>query len=184
MLVAAAIWFVQFRVGEELGRSWEEDPSDNDEECKRGGGLRGTCWANVDPGGSPLPNLRFDPRVRARQPFFQRNARLPTEYLPETCIVGVSAADSLGPGPVLLDDAGAGDRSYHVSKLVDRHQAVLAQIQRLGVVRVHQSIHALHTIVDVAERPSLLSVSPDLDLWIAGELGDGHLAADRGWGFF
>ena len=46
------------------------------------------------------------------------------------------------------------------------------------VARVHEAKQALDAVVDIAERPGLLAVAPDLDrpAW----LGHGHLAAQRG----
>ena len=51
-----------------------------------------------------------------------------------------------------------------------RHHAVLAQIQRLRVLGVHQAPQAFEAIADVAEAARLLAVAPDLDLRIAGQL--------------
>ena len=47
------------------------------------------------------------------------------------------------------------------------------------IVGPHQPVDALDAVVDVAERARLLAVAPDLDLDVAGQLRDGHLAADR-----
>ena len=69
-----------------------------------------------------------------------------------------------------LDDLDAGDRSDHVGQLVDGDHAVLAEVERLGVVRPHQPVdprrsrRCSRTSASARRRPR--SRSP-----VAGQLG-------------
>ena len=91
--------------------------------------------------------------------------RLPAEHLAEPRVVGVAAADALRSRDVPDADVPlAGDLDDDPGQLVDRDHPVGAEVEGLGVVRPHQAVDALDAVVDVAERPRLLAVAPDLDL--------------------
>src|SRR5690606_37932407 len=124
-----------------------------------------------------LRYLLLDPAVGASDPFLQADLWLPAEHLAQAGIVRVAPAHALGTRDVNLLDGDAGRIRDHVGQLVDGDQAVLAEVERLVVVRAHEAVDALHAVVDVAERPRLLTIPPDLHLRIPGELGDGDLAA-------
>ena len=89
---------------------------------------------------------------------------------------------------MLVSDLDAGRLGGDVGQLVDGHHSVPAEVERLGVVRVHEAVDALDTVVDVHERAGLLAVAPDLDgrvparsaLLAAEELRVGHLPHHRG----
>ena len=87
-----------------------------------------------------------------------------------------------GPGTCLGSIGISAMSAMRLGELVDREHPVLAEIERLAVVGAHQAVDALDAVVDVAERAGLLAVSPDLDLGVAGQLGDGDLAAQGGRG--
>ena len=49
-------------------------------------------------------------------------------------------------------------------EVVDRHDLFGAEIEWFAVLGAHESVDPLDAIVDVAERPGLHAVAPDLDL--------------------
>lgn len=64
-------------------------------------------------------------------------------------------------------------------ELVDRHDLLGTEIQRLPVVGPHQSVDPLDAVGHVTERPRLLAVAPDLD---GAALCHGrHFSAQRRW---
>ena len=58
----------------------------------------------------------------------------------------------------------AGNPFDHVDELVDRHELVAADIQRLANVAGHQPQRAGKTVVDIHEASRLPAVAPDFDL--------------------
>src|SRR5712692_4030897 len=84
---------------------------------------------------------------------------------------------------MLFDDADASDLGDHVGQLVNRDQAILAQVEGLAVVRLHQFVEAGHAVIDVTKRAGLLSVTPDLHYRVASQLGHSHLATQSRWRF-
>src|SRR5206468_3073554 len=109
----------------------------------------------------------FDPGVGASQPLLQRYLRLPAQHLPETGIIGVAPPHPLRTFDGLFGDAEAGNLGDHIRQLVDGDQAILAQIEGLVIVRLHQFAEAGHTVVDITKRAGLRSVAPDCHLGVA-----------------
>src|SRR3954462_15277556 len=97
-------------------------------------------------GDGSCADLSFDPFIRPRHPLFQRYPRLPAEHRAQAGVVGVPPAHSLRSRNVPLDDGDARRRRDHVGKLVDRDQSVLPEIERLGMVRSHEAMDALHAV--------------------------------------
>src|SRR5690606_7699196 len=73
-----------------------------------------------------------------------------------------------------------GDAFRDVDQLIDRHQLIAAEIERLLDQAVHNELSALDAVVNEHEAAGLLPVPPDLDLVPARKLGLDHLAADGG----
>ena len=65
---------------------------------------------------------------------------------------------------MLLLDLLASYSSHDVDEFVDRYHAVLAKIQWMRVIRLHDSMQSFSTVAYVAIRTGLLPISPDLDL--------------------
>src|SRR5690242_15205480 len=126
-----------------------------------------------------LSDLLLDPLVRARDAVLQGDRRLPAEHLAQPGVVGVPSTYALRPGNIGQLDLRVCDLGDHQREVCDRDQPVLAEVERLAVVGLHQPVEPLDTIVDVAERPRLLAVAPDLDARVIGQLGYGHLPAHR-----
>src|SRR3989441_5385169 len=148
---------------------------------------RGTTLANescsriADPLGRERGgHLRLDPLVGAGDALLERHLRLPSEHLAEPVVVGIASANALRPGHVAPGHRYAGHFRHHVRELVDADETVLPEVDRIAIGGLHQAFEARDAVVDVAERPRLLAVSPDLDLVHARQLRDGHLAAHRG----
>src|SRR5215211_2261611 len=78
---------------------------------------------------------------------------------------------------VLLGDTLAGYLGHHVHQLVDGYQLVSSQVERAGIVGAHDAVDALHAVVHVHERTSLLPISPNL--YLVSVSGQSHLTADR-----
>src|SRR5918999_2207280 len=124
----------------------------------------------------PRRHLLLDPAVGRLEPLAERDRRLPSQHLTQPAIVGVTAANALGAVDVPQRDAVlARYVDDHPGKLVDRHHLVAAEIERLPVVRLHEPVDPLDAVIDVAERPRLLTVAPDLDL--PARVDCGHLPA-------
>ena len=79
---------------------------------------------------------------------------------------------------VSLHDRLAGRTCDDVDQLIDGYKFVCAEVERRGAVGLHDAKDALDAIVNVHERPGLLTVAPNLDL--VAVLAFGDLAADRG----
>ena len=124
--------------------------------------------------------MPLDPWIGARQALFQRDLRLPIERLSQLSIVGVAPPHPLRTRDVLLGDLGPGHFCNDVGELIDRHHAILPQVEGRVVPRAHQAEQPFQAIVDVTERAGLLAVPPDLHLSAARELRPRHLAAQRG----
>src|SRR5678815_2963216 len=129
-------------------------------------------------------HLLFDPRIRSGQPLFQRDLRLPTKNLPQRGVVWVSSAHALRARHMFLLDRVTGRVSHEVCESVDRDESVLPEIQRLVIVGPHQTEEAFDAVIDVTERPRLLTVSPDLHFPIARQLRDRDLSTHCGRCFF
>src|SRR5688572_20522702 len=113
----------------------------------------------------PLSHHVLDPTVGSSETFLERDLRLPGEHLTQAGVVAVAAADALRRRQIVPSpDLFPGDAGHHIHQLIDADQAVLAEIQRLPKVRLHQAIDALDAIVDIAVGASLLAVTPHLDL--------------------
>src|SRR5436309_11196029 len=111
-----------------------------------------------------LTHLRLDPRIRARQAGLERNPRLPAQHLAQPRVVGVAPAYALRTGDVPFRERHAGRRADEVGQMIDRHEPVLAEIERVVISGRHHAREAVEAVVDVAERARLLAVAPDLDL--------------------
>src|SRR6266536_2179413 len=128
-----------------------------------------------------LAELLADPAVGAGQAVLEAHGGLPAEHLAHAADVGVAAAHALRLGGVVaLGDALAGDAADEVDQLVDRDHAVLAEVDGVMVVGLHQPVDALDAVGHVAVGAGLLPVAPDLDLVVLVRRGD--LAADGGGG--
>src|SRR5687767_12364765 len=106
-------------------------------------------------------DLRLDPAVGARNPFFKGDLRLPPEDLAEPRVVRVAASHALRARdmpPADGESRGVGDE---IGERVDADQAVLPEIQRLAIRGSHQPLKALDAIVDVAEGSGLFPIAPD-----------------------
>src|SRR5258708_32465128 len=68
--------------------------------------------------------------------------------------------------------------------LIDRYHPVLSQVQGIVEVRAHQPVDAFDAVVDEAERACLLTVAPDFNHRISGQLGHRHFTAHRGGRLF
>src|SRR5436190_16803640 len=121
----------------------------------------------VGPRGDPAlrAELALDPPVGVCQPLLERNLRLPLQHRPEARVVAVPPADPLRLGQVVPAQDGLPRGAGHeVHQLVDRHQPVGTEVERLRVPRSHQPDDALDTVIDVAVGARLVAVAPDLDL--------------------
>src|SRR5689334_2517589 len=124
----------------------------------------------------------FDPLVGTPQSLFQRDLRFPAQHLTQPGVIAVAPPYALGSGEVVpLADPLARHAGHHVHQLVDRDQSILAEVERLAMVRAHEAPDALDAVIDVAVGPRLLPVAPDLDLVAIRR--QRHLPADRGRGF-
>ena len=135
-------------------------------------------WAVMVRCGHAAGHLLLDPSIGGAEPVAEGRRRFPSEDLTQQRIVGVASPHSLRTRYVLRADVPlAGHLDDEVCQLVDGHHLVGAEVERLGVVGLHDAVDALDAVVDVAERPRLLPVAPDLDA--AAVLGERHLAAER-----
>ncbi len=108
--------------------------------------------------------LGYDPAIGALQPDFKRDLGLPAQNVAQACVIAVATAYALGLARVVaFADALAGDGGDEVYQLVDGHQAVAAQIERMRVIGEHKTVDALHAIIDVEERAGLVAIAPDFD---------------------
>src|SRR5437016_6589707 len=113
--------------------------------------------------------LALDPPVGVCQPLLERNLRLPLQHRPEACVVAVPPPHPLGLGQVVpAPDGFPRGAGHEVHQLVDRHQPVGTEVERLRVPRSHQANDALYTVFDVTVGACLVAVAPDLDLAAAG----------------
>ena len=96
--------------------------------------------------------------------------RFPAQNLAQSGVVRVAAADALRSGHVLLRDAKPGDACHHIDQLIDADEPILTQVKRLAIVGAHQLANTGYAVVDITERPGLLTVAPDLDGGIVGKL--------------
>ena len=78
----------------------------------------------------------------------------------------------------------ASNRRNHVSELIDSNHPVLSKIERLTTGRLHQLVDPNYTVIDIAERPSLLSVSPDFNLLSTVQLRKLNFSTDGSWSLF
>src|SRR4029453_5152931 len=93
----------------------------------------------------PAFQLPLDPGVGAGEPVLQADLWLPAEDRAHQGEVGVGAADALGLGQVVtLLDGLAGGLGHHVYQLVHGDHAVLAEVDRLMMVGLHDPVDALH----------------------------------------
>src|SRR5215211_2306226 len=128
------------------------------------------------PGRPPGGHLLLDPPVGWLEPLAERDRRLPPQHLAEPAVVGAAAAHALGAVDVPQGDAVlARHLDDDPRELVYRHHLLAAKVERLPVARGHQPVDPLDAVVDIAERPRLLPVAPDLDL--PARLDRGHLPA-------
>src|SRR5579884_1187505 len=140
--------------------------------------------ALVRRGGGELSGARGfhlfgDPGVGRAQAVAKPNGRLPAERGPQVAVVAVAAAHALRRRQIVPQmNLLSGDAGHNAEQLVDGHQLVAAEVERVSVIGLHQAEQSLEAIVDVHERARLQAVAPDLDL-IAG-LRAGQLAAYRG----
>src|SRR5437867_1825916 len=74
------------------------------------------------------PHLILNPVIGSAQSVFQRNFRLPSQYLPQERVIGIAAAHTHGAGDMLEFDLNSSDLGNHECKLVDRDHAVLAEV--------------------------------------------------------
>src|SRR5262249_77856 len=100
-----------------------------------------------------------------------------------TSVIRIATPHALRTGDMLFDDTDTSNLGYHIRQLIDRDQAILAQIERLIIVRLHQLVETSHAVIDITKRARLISVAPNLYLGIATELGYGHLPTEGSWRF-
>src|SRR5580704_18506097 len=95
--------------------------------------------------------LFFDPTVRAAQTLFQGDDRLPAQNSTEPCVVARTAFDTLRRrGQMALRDAVSRYRGDDRDQVVDRDHALLADVEWVPVVRLHQPANAFDAIIDIA----------------------------------
>src|SRR5690242_19152615 len=112
-----------------------------------------------------LRHLAPDPAIRYGQTSLESRSRLPAEHFAQLRVVGVATAHALRRREVVaLPDRLPRSLRDEIDQLVDRHQPVRAEVQRLAMVGLHQPIDPLDAVVDVAVAPGLLTVAPHLDL--------------------
>src|SRR5262245_13773136 len=110
-------------------------------------------------------HLLVDPRVGFPHPRFECDRRRPAEALPNQCVVAVAATHTLRCVELVAAyQSHAGDRFDDVHQLVDGHELLAADVQRLGDIAPHQTQRPFQAIVDIGEASRLLPVSPNLDL--------------------
>src|SRR5882762_8006674 len=110
-------------------------------------------------------HLVVNPPVGLLETVAQRDRRRPSELLLDQRVVAAAAAHTLGrveivPAPELR----AGDAFDDVDELIDRHELVAADVDRIADVAVHEGASAVDAVVDVHETSRLLSVAPDFDV--------------------
>src|SRR5919112_3011496 len=112
----------------------------------------------------PSGHLLLYPPVGRLQAVAKRDGRLPSQHVAQSPVVGIAAPDALRTGHVSQRDAVlAGDLEDHPRQFIDGDDLFAAEVQRLVVIRVHQAANSLDAVVDIAERPGLFSVPPDVD---------------------
>src|SRR3989440_7581860 len=122
-----------------------------------------------------------DPGIRVCEAIIEPSPWLPIQHLTQTAIIAISAPDALRLGDiVLLLEVLSRDPADEVDQLVDRHEMLRSQVDRLPVVGVHDPGQPLDAVPNVAETARLLAVPPDLDRRALLRLRD--FSADRGGG--
>src|SRR5690242_10820314 len=116
-----------------------------------------------------------DPRVSDRQPFAQQNLWFPAKNLAKPAIVAVAAAYTLRTAQVVtLGQFLAGNIRDDIHQLIDGHQFVCTEVERVAIIGSHDADQAFHAVVNVHERTGLLAIAPYFDL--AAVLSQGDLA--------
>src|SRR5919106_7058956 len=124
-----------------------------------------------------LLELRLDPPIRSVDSRFERDLGFPPQHPPQSGVVAVAAAHPLGCVRLMaLADRLAGDPSDQVNQVIHRDEVVSAEIQWIGVLRMHDPVDPLDAVVHVHERPGLISVPPHLDL--VSVTSDSELSTD------
>src|SRR6185312_16193319 len=125
-------------------------------------------------------HLVVDPAVGLLETFSQADRRLPPEQLEDTRVVRIPPAHTLrGVQLVFPLQFEARDLLDDGDELVDGDELGAAEIDRLDDVGIGERLGPMNAVVYVHERPGLLTIAPDLDPVVAGELGRSHFAADR-----
>jgi hypothetical protein len=99
-----------------------------------------------------------------RQPFIQGDQRRPSQKLGQTAIVAVSTSHTLRPGKVVpLSHGLSSDLGYQVNQFVNSDHNIHAQVQRVRVIRPHDAVDALNTVIYVHKGAGLLASVPHLN---------------------
>src|SRR6266436_436912 len=123
------------------------------------------------------------PLIGPCQALFQRDLWLPFQHFTQTGVIAVAATHTLWFRDVVtLADALAGNPGNDVDQFVDRDHAVLSQIDRIAMIALHQPVNTFDTIVDVAIRSGLSTVSPDFN--VVTIIGQRNLATNCRRRFF
>mmetsp|Transcript_8562 Transcript_8562/g.21288 ORF Transcript_8562/g.21288 Transcript_8562/m.21288 type:complete len:419 (+) Transcript_8562:572-1828(+) len=128
--------------------------------------------------GELLIDLALDPEVGGLEAVGQSDLGGPSEHLAAQVVVGVAAADALGPRNVVDLELLVLEGHDELRHVVHGDHLLGADVEGLGEVGEHELDDAVDGVVDVAERACLLAVAPHLELRLRGDA----LAAEGGGG--
>jgi len=112
---------------------------------------------------SLLPHLAGDPRIGGPQSRVQIHRRLPVQGCLHQAIIATPATHAQGARDVAQAQLLAGNLHGPAGELVDGDHLLTADVERTGVGGIHQSTHAIQTIVDV-EEGAVCSPSPQISI--------------------
>jgi hypothetical protein len=96
-------------------------------------------------------HLSFDPAIRVRETFFERNPWRPTEDFAESCIVRVSAPYALRAWNMLLYDRDAGDFRSELGQRINGDESICSQVQWFAMGGLHNPKEADEAVIDITE---------------------------------
>src|SRR5579863_1215207 len=116
-----------------------------------------------------LLQFALNPLVGNGKALLQRSIGFPAKHLAKQSVVAIAPAPALRSVELMpLLQVLAGDAADHVDQMVDADHLVGPQVQRLAMVRRHQTDQAFHAVVHVHVRAGLLAIAPDLDRAVSG----------------
>jgi hypothetical protein len=83
----------------------------------------------------------------------------------------------LGAVDMFFINFNASDLGNDISQFVDCHQTILAEVEGFSEIGVHQTVDAFQAIVNITERTSLLTITPDLDRGVTRQFSNRDFTA-------